>query len=177
MKKQTISIQVEIPGSVTELMNFMPIGIRKKYMTEITNALLKKNEDKVKLGINNLLKEAFDHSLSTEDKEIIEDMTQKVIKDLNIVVNIDKNNQKKQYMKKERLERKVANESSSSESSEGDISTKVKSGNVHVGNMSTKDEQNGIISNDENIEISDHDNKEFDYDQDLYDDKIKGVND
>lgn len=104
---QKINIQVEIPESMDNFLNLLPLNIRKQYMTTITSAVLKQNEKVFIESIQNIVKSLMSIAISEKDETILQNELDKSLSDLAIKMNPEdktiKGKAKKESLKKTTL--------------------------------------------------------------------------
>lgn len=101
---QKINVQVEIPESMDNFLNLLPLNIRKQYLTVITNAVLKQNEKLFIENIQNIVRSLMTIAISSKDEEIMQEELDKSLNDLAIKMNPEdktiKGKAKKETLKK-----------------------------------------------------------------------------
>lgn len=104
---QKINVQVEIPESMENFLNLLPLNIRKQYVSIITNALLKQNEKAFIENIQGIVKSLMSVAISSKDENILQEELDKSLMDLAIKMNpedkIIKGKAKKENLKKTSL--------------------------------------------------------------------------
>lgn len=86
----TINVQVSIPESVDTFLKLLPLSIRKKYIENITSAILKDNEAKIIENVQGIVQDVMNVVISNKDAEIMQEELDKSLKDLGLNLSSDK---------------------------------------------------------------------------------------
>lgn len=86
----SINVQISIPESVDTFLKLLPLSIRKKYIENITSAILKDNEAKIIENVQGIVQDVMNVVISNKDADIMQEELDRSLKDLGLNLSSDK---------------------------------------------------------------------------------------
>lgn len=87
---QRINVQVEIPESMDNFINLLPLSIRKQYISSITTAILKQNEQQIIENVQNIVQSIMTITISSKDEQIMQEELDNALAELAVKISPDK---------------------------------------------------------------------------------------
>lgn len=100
-----VNVQIEIPESMENFINLLPLNIRKQYLSTITTAILKQNEKQIIENVQSIVHSIMNIAISQKDEKIMQDELDKALSDLAIMIPSDKKTIKGKKNKDEGLKK------------------------------------------------------------------------